>query len=317
MRMEGLDREILSILDMHHRVNAAREDDARTQWRSFTSKLLADRKYAINLGILGKYAALRDAYASIDKAIEHSSAHLSAKVNVEWIDTTDITEANVDQHLGRKYDAVIVPGGFGDRGTEGKIACVRHVREQRIPFLGICLGFQMAVIEYARSVLGIEGANSTEFDEACPEPVISVLPEQKEIEGLGGTMRLGAQDVLIEPDTLACMLFDHESRVHERFRHRFEVDPRYIDRLQDAGLIFSGRHPKHPIMQVLELPVHVHPYFVAGQFHPELTSRPLAPQPMFMGLVAAGIAHAHPAEARDAISTRWLPRIDKPTGCGV
>jgi CTP synthase len=147
--------------------------------------------------------------------------------------------------------------------------------------------------------------------------VISELPEQKEIEGLGGTMRLGAQDVLIEPDTLACMLFDHESRVHERFRHRFEVDPRYIDRLQDAGLIFSGRHPKHPIMQVLELPVHVHPYFVAGQFHPELTSRPLAPQPMFMGLVAAGIAHAHPAEARDAISTRWLPRIDKPTGCGV
>src|SRR5690606_3426653 len=202
---------------------------------------------------------------------------------------------NVAEQLGGgEIHGVIVPGGFGQRGVEGKIACVEYVRKHGIPYLGICLGFQVAVIEYARNVLGLAHANSTEFDADCTEPVISELPEQKKIEGLGGSMRLGAKNVQLTPNTLAHALFDGKSSVRERFRHRYEVDPAYIERLQDAGMIFSGRHPKQPIMQVLELPAEIHPFFIGGQFHPELTSRPLSPQPMFMGFIAATMQFADP-----------------------
>ena len=201
---------------------------------------------------------------------------------------------------------------------EGKIACVGHARTQGIPYLGICLGFQAAVIEFARNVAGLEGANSTEFDAGCPHPVISELPEQKRIEGLGGTMRLGAQDVLLGPGTLAWHLFepDEAGVIRQRFRHRWEAEPKYLERLTKAGLRFSGRHPEYPIMQVLELPPERHPYFIAAQFHPELTSRPLRPQPMFMGLVAAGIARANPDTAANPqlpTATRWLWRPE-PSG---
>ena len=237
-------------------------------------------------------------------------ANLSVDVALDWIDTSDIRGDNVASVLGEpgeKLDAIIVPGGFGERGVEGKIACVEHVRTNGIPYLGICLGFQVAVIEYARNVLGIKLANSTEFVPNPPEPVISELPEQKAIEGLGGTMRLGAQDVAIEPGTLASQMFGGATRIRERFRHRYEVDPTYIDRLTDAGLRFSGRHPKQPIMQVLELPTDVHPCFIAGQFHPELTSRPLRPQPMFMTLIAAAVARVAQGEiAADDPIKRWL-----------
>jgi len=306
MRAEGLDREILSILDLHRNVNSRLEDQARFSWNEFSTKLLAPRRYPVKLGILGKYTALRDAYASIDKSIEHASAHLSADVNIQWIDTTSITQDNVARKLGDHYHAVIVPGGFGDRGVEGKIACVRYVREKQIPFLGICLGFQMAVIEYARHVLGLNDAHSLEFTQQCADPVISELPEQKKIEGLGGTMRLGAQDIILEPHTIAAQLFDEQTSIRQRFRHRYEVDPEYIDRLTQGGMVFSGKHPQHPIMQLLELPPSVHPYFIAGQFHPELTSRPLKPQPMFMGLIAASIVLAHPDLPHDTIDARWL-----------
>jgi CTP synthase len=326
MRTEGLDREILSILRLHERVDAAYEDRAREQWLGFVRKLTAPRPHRVSLGITGKYAGLRDAYASIDKAIEHCSAHLGAEVDVKWIDSTDITEANVAQRL-EGLDAVIVPGGFGSRGVEGKITCVRHCREHGVPYLGICLGFQVAVIEYARNVLGLADANSTEFKPDCADPVISELPEQKAIEGLGGTMRLGGQDVDIAPGTLAQFLYERAGlltpvpgtagtmRMRERFRHRYEVDPRYVKRLEEAGLIFSGRHPAQPIMQVLELAQPAdgmgHPYFIAGQFHPELTSRPLRPQPLFMGLLAAAIARRAEREAGEGAVLegevrRWL-----------
>jgi CTP synthase len=305
MWSDGLDREILSILNLHERVDPVREHQARQQWSTFSSRLGAARPHRLALGITGKYVALRDAYASVEKAIEHCATHLGAEVDVRWIETSDVTGANVDSTLAG-LNAVIVPGGFGERGVEGKILCVEHVRTNRIPYLGICLGFQVAVIEYARNVLALAGANSTEFDGRCGNPVISELPEQKKIEGLGGTMRLGAQDVAIGADTLIAFLHGGRAMIHERFRHRFEVDPRYIDALTGAGLVFSGRHPRQPIMQVLELPQSVHPYFVAGQFHPELTSRPLSPQPMFMGLIAAGVAHAHPELSARQISSRWL-----------
>lgn len=310
MRAEGLDREVLSILNLHHRVDTLHEDQARQRWSEFANKLRAPRRHRINLCILGKYASLRDAYASVDKAIEHASTHLLTDVNARWIDTSEVTAENVQELLGegdpQSIHGVIVPGGFGERGVEGKIACVNYVRTHGIPYLGLCLGLQVAVIEYARHVVGLSGANSTEFDPECQHPVICELPEQRRIEGMGGSMRLGAQDVVIEPHTLASFLFDGKPLIRERFRHRFEVNPEYIDQLAAAGLCFSGRHPQFPIMQMIELPLETHPYFIAAQFHPELTSRPLRPQPMFMGLVAAAIARANPNLPREAISTRWL-----------
>jgi CTP synthase len=238
---------------------------------------------------------------------------LSTDVEVNWLDTSEITSANVAERLAgsdprsaSKVHGVIVPGGFGERGVEGKIACVEYVRTRGIPYLGLCLGLQVAVIEYARNVVGLADANSTEFEPDCTHPVICELPEQRRIEGMGGSMRLGAQDVAIDRDSLVSFLFNNQAVIRERFRHRYEVNPQYVDQLAKAGLRFSGRHPKHPIMQVVELPIQVHPYFIAGQFHPELTSRPLRPQPMFMGLIAAAVARANPGMPQEAISSRWL-----------
>jgi CTP synthase len=307
MRAAGLDREILSLLNLHDRVNTVAEDKERKTWNLFTDRLLAPRQHTLKLGVLGKYASLRDAYASIDKALEHCGAHLNADIQIEWLDTSDVETAARARELVTRFDGVIIPGGFGMRGVEGKIRCVEQARLEKIPFLGICLGFQVAVIEYARHVLEHKDAHSTEFDPATKHPVIGELPEQKRIEGImGGTMRLGGQDVLIEPNTLASFLFGNKPQVRERFRHRYEVDPAFVQPLTDAGLHFSGRHPKHPIMQVLELPQSAHPYFVGAQFHPELTSRPLDPQPLFMGLVAAALQRANPGLTREKIGARWL-----------
>ncbi len=308
-RQAGLDREILSLLDLHSRVKQLHEDRARQSWGGFIAKLTAKRRFQISVGITGKYAALRDAYASIDKALEHCGVHLCADLDVRWIDTTEITGADQIAGLLQGLDAVIVPGGFGQRGTEGKISCIRHCRETGLPYLGICLGFQMAVIEYARHVCGLAGADSTEFNSDTEHPVIDILPEQKQIEGLGGNMRLGGKDVQVQPNTLASFLFDGEASVRRRFRHRYEVDPKYIQQFEQAGLIFSGRHPEQPIMQILELPADEHPYFIGAQFHPELTSRPLYPSPMFMGLVAAAIHHAYPDVLGPQISPRWLRQV--------
>ncbi len=317
MRAEGLDRQILSILQLHDRVDVVHEDQSRNRWNQFTNRLRARRNVTIDLGLTGKYAALRDAYASIEKAIEHCSAHLGIDTRMHWIDTSELTAASAPRELS-DLDAVIVPGGFGQRGVEGKVACVEYVRRHGIPYLGICLGFQVAVIEYARHVLGLTGANSAEFDPACEHPVISELPEQKKIEGLGGSMRLGAQDVLLTESTFAHHLYEGQAMIRERFRHRYEVEPQYIDQLTTAGLIFSGRHPEQPIMQMLELPGGQHPFFLAAQFHPELTSRPLRPQPMFMGLLAAAMHRVDPEAARP-VNERWLPagRRQAPSDHGV
>ncbi len=336
MRSEGLDREILSILDLHGRVSLRAEDAARERWLSFVRDLTSAKSRRVTVGLLGKYVSLRDAYASIEKALEHCSAHLRTEIDVKWIETSDVTSENAADALA-DLDAVIVPGGFGSRGVEGKIEIVRRCREARIPYLGICLGFQVAVIEFARHVLEIEGAGSTEVDPHCADPVISELPEQKRIEQLGGTMRLGGQDVLVTPDTLAAELYEAAARsfrkpvrtdfrrpftIRERFRHRYEVDPAYVERLEAGGLIFSGRHPEHPIMQMLELPrpndpaadpAIAHPYFIAAQCHPELTSRPLAPQPLFLGLIASAILRRHP----DADVGPWARRFARTNETGA
>lgn len=318
LREQGLDRQVLSILDQHDRVNQVNEDRAREKWSIFVNRLTGPKSHTVCIGITGKYAALRDAYASIDKALEHCAADLLTEIDVKWIDTTSITPETIRHELSEVH-GVIVPGGFGARGVEGKIECVRFCRERKIPYMGICLGFQVAVIEYARNVLGLGAANSTEFDPECADPVISELPDQKRIEGLGGSMRLGGQEMRVMENSLAHFLY-RSLNPRERFRHRFEVEPMYIDRLEAAGLLFTGRHPRQPIMQILELPQDVHPYFIAGQFHPELTSRPMRPNPLFAGLIAAAIRKTmtglfddkDPTPTADALK-RWSRGMTTPS----
>ena len=300
LRDQNMDREVLTLLDLHERVNQRAEDEARIKWHWFVDRIGKANK-EVTIAVTGKYTALRDAYASIIKAGEHCGVHLGVEVKFKWIDTTQIDSSNVERRLADCH-GIIVPGGFGARGTEGKIECIRYARENKIPFLGLCLGFQMAVIEYARNVCGIKTANSSEFDPQCPTPVIDILPEQKKIEGLGGNMRLGGKDIDLKRGSLASRLFNNANRIRLRFRHRYEVDPKYIPTLEEHGLIFSGKAPNFPIMQVLELPQDVHPYFIGTQAHPELTSRPLRPQPLFMGLVQAAVEFAgKKAKAEQAV----------------
>jgi len=287
MREAQLDSEMVQLLNLGGKVNSAMDARAAIQWERFSSRIRQASR-SVTIGITGKYTALRDSYASIIKALEHAGAANDCRVDVHWIDTTDLTDDTAAAAMA-DVDGVIVPGGFGVRGTAGKIACIRHARENKMPFLGICLGFQMAVIEFARNVCHLAGADSTELNPECEHPVVDILPEQKKIEGLGGNMRLGGQDIDVAPGTLAAELFKNAKRVRMRFRHRYEVDPKYVPQLEQAGLVFSGRHPVHPIMQILELPRSVHPYFVGTQAHPCLTSRPLRPQPMFVGLVAEAL----------------------------
>ena len=298
LREAGIDREVLTLLSLHERVDQRHEDQARLKWRWFVERIGRARR-DVTIAVTGKYTSLRDAYASIIKACEHCGVHLDCNVNLNWIDTSGIDASNVERRLADCH-GIIVPGGFGVRGAEGKIECIRYARENRIPYLGLCLGFQMAVIEYARNVCGLSGANSTEFDANCADPVIDILPEQKRIEGLGGNMRLGGKDVELKPGSMVSRLFSNARTIRLRFRHRYEVDPRYIPTLERHGLVFSGRHPTQPIMQVLELPQDVHPFFMGTQAHPELTSRPLRPQPMFMGFIQAALEYAASRAVRPA-----------------
>jgi CTP synthase len=301
LRGGGLDTAVIDILNLGDRIDPQQEISSRKTWSSYLEKFRAETPTVI-IGITGKYTSLRDSYASIIHALEHSGTHLGVKVRIEWIDTSEVTAENAASALAELH-GMIVPGGFGVRGAEGKIACIRHAREHGVPYLGLCYGFQLAVVEFARNVCGLEGANSTEIDPDCANPVIDILPEQKQIEGLGGNMRLGGRDVEVKPRTLACRLFNNAPEVRMRFRHRYEVDPEYIERLEAAGMVFSGKAPDYPIMQILELPQDKHPFFVGTQAHPELTSRPLRPDPLFLGLVRAArdrarvpVAEATPAE---------------------
>ena len=286
LRESGIDFSVLKMLGAEERADLKNERQEWIKWCDFTDKI-GKTKGDVSIGITGKYTSVRDSYASIINALEHAEIVLGTKVNFKWIDTTEVTEANVSEHLG-DVDGIIVPGGFGTRGTEGKIECIRYARENKLPYLGLCLGFQMAVIEYARNVCKIDGANSNEIKPGCANAVIDILPEQKKIEGLGGNMRLGGRDVDVKKDTFAYKIFGDKESVRMRFRHRYEVDPEYVETLEKAGLVFSGKAPNQPIMQVLELPGH--PFFMGTQAHPCLTSRPLDPHPMFVGLVAAARA---------------------------
>jgi CTP synthase len=292
LKEAGLDFAVARLLKIDDRIDLRQERRASARWCDFTDKI-SSAKRQITIGITGKYTSVRDSYASIINALEHAGIALAADIKINWIETTNVNDENAAENL-KDVDGIIVPGGFGTRGAEGKIACIKYARENNLPFLGLCFGFQMAVIEFARNVCNLPKANSTEVEPDCPEPVIDILPEQKKIEGLGGNMRLGGRDIELKPQTLAWKLFGKKNSVRIRFRHRYEVDPRYIETLEKTGLVFSGKAPNQPIMQILEIPSHL--FFMGTQAHPCLTSRPLKPQPMFAGLVAAAMQKHYPQE---------------------
>ncbi len=278
IKQAEIDKQVIKILKLDDKTDAKQQEQQWAKWKNFTIKISKTKKQ-IDIAITGKYITVRDSYASIIKALEHCSAETGYKFILHWIDTTEITEQNVADKLAG-MQGVIVPGGFGVRGTEGKITCIKYARENNIPYLGLCYGFQMAVIEFARNVCNLEGANSTEIDPNCKHPVIDLLPTQKGLSGLGGTMRLGGHDIEIISGTLAYKILGETNKTRLRFRHRYEVHPDYIEQLTKSGLIFSGKAPGENIMQILELPKH--PFFLGTQAHPEFTSRPLRPDPFFL-----------------------------------
>lgn len=249
-------------------------------WVAFLNNITKPTE-EVSIAIVGKYTRLMDSYLSHIEALSHAGASLKVKIKIVWVESDDL-EKGKGFDLLQKASGILIPGGFGDRGIEGKISAIKFARESGIPFLGVCLGFQLAVIEYSRNLLGLKDANSTEFDPRTQNPVVDLLPEQRKIKKMGATMRLGAQDVLVEKKSHAYELYK-KSKISERHRHRYEVNPKYINRLEKEGMIFTGKSPDAKRMEVLEL--QGHPYFIASQFHPEFKSRPIKPSPLHLGLV--------------------------------
>jgi len=254
-----------------------------SEWQEFLDNALHP-EHEVTVALVGKYTDLKDSYVSYVEALTHAAAKERARVRIKWIEAD-----NYQDELLEGVDGLIVPVGFGHRGAEGKIKAIRYARTHDLPFLGICYGFQMAVIEFCRNVLGLEGANSTEFEDRPEHPVIDLMPEQAEVKEKGATMRLGAYPIVVERGTLAYKLYGKEE-ISERHRHRYEVNPKYIHEIEEAGFIFSGKSPDGRRMEIGELKEH--PFFIAVQFHPEFKSRPTKPRPLFVGLVQACLARA-------------------------
>ena len=256
------------------------------KWERFLDNIV-NPSSEVTIALVGKYTALADSYLSQLEALTHAGAERCCHVGIKFVDSDTLLHGDPEDILG-DVDGILVPGGFGVRGVEGKIAAARYARENGVPFLGVCLGFQIATIEIARDVLGLEGADSTEFEPGTKHPVIFIMPEQAGVTQMGGTMRLGAQTVLVEKGSKAEALYGAD-RISERHRHRYEVNPGYIDRFEEAGWKFTGRSEDGTKMEIGEL--EGHPYFVASQFHPEFKSRPMKPSPLHQGLVDAAMAY--------------------------
>ncbi|HXF36801.1 MAG TPA: CTP synthase [Actinomycetota bacterium] len=276
---EGLDGYLAGLLGLDHQPDLG-------EWNGLVDRIRAATA-PVRIAVVGKYVNLRDAYLSVIEALKHGGFHHGARIDLVWVASDDLAGDGA-AHVLEGVDGILVPGGFGVRGVEGKVEAIRFARERGVPFLGICLGLQCAVIGFARDVCGLEGANSSEFDPATPHPVIDLLPEQKHVTDLGGSMRLGAQPCHLVPGTRAAAAYG-EPVVYERHRHRYEVNPAYHDVLREHGMVFSGTSPDGRLVEVIELPDH--PFFVAGQFHPELRSRPTRPHPLFRDFVGAAVAY--------------------------
>jgi CTP synthase len=277
-----------------HKLNILAKAADLTEWKNIVTRL-ENPKYHVNIAFVGKYVDLTESYKSLTEALIHAGIHTESKVKIHYIDSEEIETSGTDKL--KAMDAILIPGGFGVRGTEGKIAAIQYARENKIPYLGICLGMQLAVIEFARNVASLKDANSTEFNADTPHKLIGLITEWKDATGkvevrdensdLGGTMRLGAQSCPIVPNTLAASIYGEQ--VSERHRHRYEVNNHYVEQLKSAGMVISARTIGENLCEIIELPKATHPWFVGVQFHPEFTSNPRAGHPLFKAYVQAAL----------------------------
>ena len=280
LEKEGLAREVCN----HLRLDSFVPDNSK--WEEMVENIRTIKpEDKVKVAIVGKYVKLEDSYISVVESLQHAGFVNKVKVEIDMVDSETIVAENVKEKLS-KYDAIVVPGGFGDRGIEGMIETIKYAREEKVPFLGICLGMQMTVVEYARNVLGLKDANSAEFSKTTKNSVIHIMETQKDIKKKGGTMRLGSYPCVIKTGSLAEEVYG-ASKIDERHRHRFEYNNEYKERLENAGLICSGVSPDGSLVEIVELEPKAHSYFIAGQFHPELKSRPNRPAPLFVGLIKA------------------------------
>ena len=285
LQAQGMDRVVLRKLDMEDR------PADMEAWKEMVDKILTHHDKKSKIAIVGNYVELQDAYISIVEALKHASVYNNADVDIEYINASDLEEPGVNlDAVFEGVDGILIPGGFGDRGIEGMIRAAQYARENRIPFFGICLGMQCAVIEYARDVCGMKKANSTEFDEDTPYPVIYLMPEQVSIEIKGGTMRLGKYPCKLKEGTHAIAAYGTDL-ISERHRHRYEVNNELKEELFSHGLVQAGTLPNGKLTEIVELPESEHPWFVGVQFHPELKSRPTRPHPLFKAFIAAALAN--------------------------
>ena len=280
---EGLDGYVCRLL----RFEGPEHGPDLSAWERLVERIDAAER-TVRIGLIGKYVNLPDAYLSVVEAMRHGGFHHGARVHVEWIQAEEVTGLLADGRL-RDLDGMVIPGGFGERGIEGKIAAAAYAREHAIPCLGLCLGLQVMMISYARDVAGLENANSREVDSTTPHPVIDLMDEQREVVDLGGTMRLGVYPARLQPGSQVAQAYG-ETLVYERHRHRYEVNPRYRRRMEEAGLVCSGTSPDDRLVEFIELPVH--PFWVGTQAHPEFKRRPDRPHPLFRELVGAAVARA-------------------------
>ena len=281
MLQEGLDRVVLKKLAL-----PGKNKPNLTDWNQFLTRHKKP-KYTLEIGLIGKYVELHDSYKSISESFIHAGASNEVSVSVRWIHSEELTAENVGEKLAGLSGVLVAPG-FGERGIEGKIGAVRYAREQKIPFLGICLGMQMAVIEFARNVLGLTGANSTEMDPKTNHPVIDLMETQKGVTDYGGTMRLGAWDCQLSKDSKAYNIYQ-KTLIQERHRHRYELNNHYKKALEEAGMIATGKNPDTNLAEIIEIPTH--PWFVGVQYHPEYKSTVLNPHPLFVDFVRAALAY--------------------------
>lgn len=279
LQQQGLDEITVN----HFNLETKQAD--MTEWEALAERV-SSLEDSITIGLVGKYVELPDAYLSVVEALKHAGYPSSVDVKVKWVHAEQLTRDNVEDQLG-SVDGVLIPGGFGDRGIEGKIEAIRYARMNNVPFLGICLGMQLATVEFARNVLGLTGANSAEIDPTTPYPIIDLLPEQKDIVDLGGTLRLGIYPCRLVDDTKVSEAYQAEPMIYERHRHRFEFNNDYRDQMKEKGFIFSGTSPDGRLVETIE--INDHPWFVASQFHPEFKSRPNRAHPLFKGFVDAAI----------------------------
>jgi CTP synthase len=281
LEREGLAEQVLTLLNLEQR-----QPDLR-KWQTLVERLYRS-EHTVDIAIVGKYVRLTDAYLSVTEALRHGAVAWNSAVNIHWVNSEDIETFGAERFL-QNMQGIIVPGGFGNRGIEGKLAAVTYAREQKIPFLGLCLGMQCAVIEWGRNIAHLPAANSAEFDAESMNPVIHLLPEQRDVIDLGGTMRLGLYACRIAPHSLADSLYQ-EAIIYERHRHRYEFNNAYRNLFLDSGYNISGTSPDGRLVEIIELPNH--PYFIATQFHPEFQSRPDSPHPLFQGLIKAALIFA-------------------------